>query len=100
MFAELNDGELVFAPKDIGCTITVNGKSKRYQIFNPDDSQYLQAGYYPIVLCPMAAYNEGSFYKRVFSLKDNIIYGEWVECTLDEALEYEILEARLKGGMI
>ena len=100
MFAKLNNTELVFAPKCIVCTVTTNGKNKCYQIFNPNENQYLQAGYYPIVLCPLDTYNENSFYKRVFSLKNNTIYGEWVECTLDEALEYEETETLIKGGMV
>ncbi len=100
MFAKLNDEKLIFAPKSIICTIEINGKSKRYQVFNPTVEEYFNSGYFPVVLSPLADYDLTAFYKRNFFLKDNTIYGEWVECSFEEALEYEAIEARLSGGAL
>lgn len=100
MFAKLNNGKLIFAPECIICSIKVNGKTRCYTVFNPTEEEYLNSGYFPVVLSHPESYNEASFYKRNFFLKDNTIYGEWVECSFEEALEYEAIEARLSGGAL
>ncbi len=88
MYAKLLNGILEPAPLDLLCEIEVRGTNKVFQVFNPAPEQYIKAGYLPVIEADYPENDEGNFkyYEKVYTERDGVIYGEWVECDAPEAI--------------
>lgn len=107
MFGTLKDGILIPAPKAIDADVEIDGVIRRARVYNPKPEHYKSAGYLEVIEAdyPEVTEDDTRYFEKVYTERDGVIYGEWVEVdppeeepttpTLEErtsALEEEVID--------
>ena len=81
MFRTLKDGILIPAPKAINADIEIDGIIRRARVYNPKPEHYKSAGYLEVIEADYPEVDEGDvrYFEKVYTERDGVIYGEWVE---------------------
>lgn len=79
MFAKLNDGRIVYAPKKLsGDGVTV---------YNPPDSMYLEQGWKPVSITPPPEAPAGYYYESGWEETEEVIVQTWTLTPLPEEID-------------
>ena len=86
MFGTLKDGILIPAPKAIDADIEIDGVVRRARVYNPKPEHYKSAGYLEVIEAdyPEVAEDDTRYFEKVYTEREGVIYGEWVETEAPE----------------
>lgn len=81
MFGTLKNGILIPAPKAIDADIEIDGVIRRARVYNAKPEHYKSAGYLEVIEAgyPEVAEDDIRYFEKVYTERDGVIYGEWVE---------------------